>query len=60
MALTRSRGGIRVAVGSAEKCPADVVVPSIDAWVEALWTIAEARMSRPVAEAASWGEALPA
>ena len=60
MALTRSRGGIRVAVGSAEKCPADVVVPSIDAWVEALWTIAEARMSRPVTEAASWGEALPA
>jgi trehalose-6-phosphatase len=60
MALTRSRGGIRVAVGGAEKCPADVVVPSIDAWVEALWTIAEARMSRPVAEAAGWGEALPA
>lgn len=51
MALARERGGIRVAVGGGDRCPADVVMPSIEAWVEALWTIAEARTGRGAAGA---------
>jgi trehalose-6-phosphatase len=60
MALARERGGIRVAVGGGDRCPADVAVPSIEAWVEALWLIAEARAGRSEAQVAGWGEPLPA
>lgn len=47
----KERGRIRVAVGGGDRCPADVVMPSIEAWVEALWTIAEARTGRGAADA---------
>jgi hypothetical protein len=63
MALVRERGGIRVSVGNVEKCPCDVAVPSIEAWVEALWCIAEARAERASSkesDAIGWGDPLPA
>jgi hypothetical protein len=37
-----------------------MAVPSIEAWVEALWLIAEARAGRSEAQVAGWGEPLPA